>query len=134
MEKNWWIAELTRYGYVGELIDGPHSSKEDASASLPLFLSLTARKKENIVVACVSQYPATVKLTRPQVRLLEAVDRGEEVIAHERPGHRAPKNWTFSTDADGFSVLYLSMSAWALIDKGVLKVKRTAEGARLCRK
>ena len=75
MEKNWWIAELTRYGYVGELVDGP------------------------------------------QVRLLEAIDRGEEVIAHERPGHRSPKNWTFSTDADGFSVLYLSMSAWALIKK-----------------
>lgn len=134
MTKNWWIAELSPHGYVGELIDGPHGSKEDAEASLPLFLSVTARKKENIVVACVSQYPAAVKLTRPQARLLEAIDRGEEVIAYERPGHMAPKNWTFSTGADGFSVLYLSMSAWALIDKGVLKVKRTAEGARLCRK
>ena len=132
--KNWWIAELSPHGYAGELIDGPHGSKEDAEASLPLFLSVTARKKANIVVACVSQYPAPVTLTRPQARLVEAIDRGEEVIAHERQGHKAQKNWTFSTDADGLrAVLYLSMSAWALIDKGILKVKRTTEGARLCR-
>lgn len=123
MTKNWWIAELS-----------PHGSKEGAEASLPLFLRVTARKKENIVVACVSQYPAGVKLTRPQVRPLEAIDRGEEVVAHERACRCAPKNWTFSTNADGFGVLYLSMSAWALIDRGVLEVKRTAEGARLCRK
>lgn len=78
---------------------------------------------ENRVTATTT----SVRLSRPQTRILAAIDRGVEVHAYARAGHEHPKNWTFSCDADGMEgPLYLSMSAWALISKGVLEVRQTA--------
>lgn len=76
-----------------------------------------------------------MQLTDRQKRLLGVIDSGGRVEARPRQGDQPfPKNWTFYSDEDGYRApLYLSMTAGALIRKGVLTVRQTPEGAILCR-